>query len=447
MELGVRSKKLESNSQTKRLQVSRACFKCRKMHAGCGIERPCKRCIQSGTEDLCVDIPRRKRLVKKLKIKHENIEGDKFEDGSELEKALGSPLKSSSSQTDSDKFDFSGSIHSSKNITVNSVGNQISPFLEKVDSFGPIELKFSDMVYKDDGTLWEQTFNELYASPPIISPLGNEMTSLSRIEIESQSDFSRDSIVVQSPIQQRLCLTKFGEQLPNMISKIICSSEDPINEQEIIISDNLDICNDRSLIEGKSDATDLNSLLHQIEELKESKHQLENRLMSLSKELEETKKLNFHQQLQLRQPEQQSEQLERQELKEQYQQRCMGWHSIGALQSELAISVWKANPFESIPTTGVGGNVLIECNHKFIEMMGYSIDILRNHFTCGKLICKVEVDDGKDWNHWPRRAQITTAHGVKEALITITPIKDPHHAPKYFVVQLLEVLPSSNSSN
>mmetsp|Transcript_13023 Transcript_13023/g.17886 ORF Transcript_13023/g.17886 Transcript_13023/m.17886 type:complete len:477 (+) Transcript_13023:142-1572(+) len=50
-----------NNLKPKRLQVPKACMNCRKKKAGCDRERPCKRCIQSGEEATCVDIPRKKR--------------------------------------------------------------------------------------------------------------------------------------------------------------------------------------------------------------------------------------------------------------------------------------------------------------------------------------------------------------------------------------------------
>jgi len=45
----------------KRGHVSKACTNCRKMHAGCDIQRPCSRCVFHRMESTCVDIPRKKR--------------------------------------------------------------------------------------------------------------------------------------------------------------------------------------------------------------------------------------------------------------------------------------------------------------------------------------------------------------------------------------------------
>jgi len=50
---------------SKRAQVPKACGNCRKMHSGCDMERPCKRCVQNNLQSSCHDIPRKKRVSKK----------------------------------------------------------------------------------------------------------------------------------------------------------------------------------------------------------------------------------------------------------------------------------------------------------------------------------------------------------------------------------------------
>lgn len=52
----------------RRNQVSRACSNCRKTHAACDTERPCKRCIQHGLQNFCIDVPRKKRISKKTRL-------------------------------------------------------------------------------------------------------------------------------------------------------------------------------------------------------------------------------------------------------------------------------------------------------------------------------------------------------------------------------------------
>ena len=58
-------------AQLKRAQVPKACGNCRKMHAGCDTQRPCKRCKQNGLESTCEDIPRKKRYFFDHKLNHE----------------------------------------------------------------------------------------------------------------------------------------------------------------------------------------------------------------------------------------------------------------------------------------------------------------------------------------------------------------------------------------
>jgi len=50
-----------NSMKMKRGHVSKACTNCRKMHAGCDIQRPCSRCVFHRMESTCVDIPRKKR--------------------------------------------------------------------------------------------------------------------------------------------------------------------------------------------------------------------------------------------------------------------------------------------------------------------------------------------------------------------------------------------------
>lgn len=45
----------------KRLQIAQACDHCKRLHAKCSEERPCKRCEATGLADSCTDTPRRVR--------------------------------------------------------------------------------------------------------------------------------------------------------------------------------------------------------------------------------------------------------------------------------------------------------------------------------------------------------------------------------------------------
>eukprot|EP01088_Endostelium_zonatum_P014695 TRINITY_DN331_c0_g1_i1.p1 TRINITY_DN331_c0_g1~~TRINITY_DN331_c0_g1_i1.p1 ORF type:complete len:449 (-),score=107.38 TRINITY_DN331_c0_g1_i1:244-1590(-) len=54
-------KRKRGSGGTKRKQVKRACSNCRKAHAGCDENRPCRRCVGGGKENSCKDVPRKKR--------------------------------------------------------------------------------------------------------------------------------------------------------------------------------------------------------------------------------------------------------------------------------------------------------------------------------------------------------------------------------------------------
>jgi len=51
-----------SAPKAKRLQAQRACSNCKRLHARCDNERPCKRCSQNGLANTCVDLPRKRRM-------------------------------------------------------------------------------------------------------------------------------------------------------------------------------------------------------------------------------------------------------------------------------------------------------------------------------------------------------------------------------------------------
>lgn len=86
-------------------------------------------------------------------------------------------------------------------------------------------------------------------------------------------------------------------------------------------------------------------------------------------------------------------------------------------------------------------NTLIECNNKFVEMLGYPLDVLRNNFTCSKLVRKKDLcPENRDTptRDWPKRTQIVTAYGLRDVFITISPVNDQFSNPKYYITHILE---------
>jgi hypothetical protein len=47
--------------RTKRHQIQNACVHCKRLHAKCNEERPCRRCEENGLADSCVDAPKKQR--------------------------------------------------------------------------------------------------------------------------------------------------------------------------------------------------------------------------------------------------------------------------------------------------------------------------------------------------------------------------------------------------
>jgi len=115
-----------------------------------------------------------------------------------------------------------------------------------------------------------------------------------------------------------------------------------------------------------------------------------------------------------------------------------GWHSFGS-QQDVAVSLWK--------TTGTAmGNVLLECNTKFVQLLGYSLEVLGNNFNCTNMIRQQDLCGDKDnCKAWPKRTQIITATGLKDVFVTITPVQNGTEKvtcanTKYFLVNMTEYL-------
>jgi len=61
------AKKNAGEVRERRRQVQRACVNCRRSKTGCSHERPCRRCVNLGIGDSCVDAPRKRRREKSSK--------------------------------------------------------------------------------------------------------------------------------------------------------------------------------------------------------------------------------------------------------------------------------------------------------------------------------------------------------------------------------------------
>lgn len=62
---------VEPNNKKRRKQVTCACLNCRRSKTACSDYRPCKRCVDHGCADQCVDAPRKRR--KKSTEKKDNV--------------------------------------------------------------------------------------------------------------------------------------------------------------------------------------------------------------------------------------------------------------------------------------------------------------------------------------------------------------------------------------
>jgi len=311
---------------SKRNQVPKACSNCRKMHAACDMERPCRRCINAGVSDSCFDIPRKKRASKKRKSEEETI---------------------------------------AQNTNQN----------------------------------WEENFQDFFQSQQ--TPISPNMSSngtnnfipnspSQAIELYNPLNFQNDTSLLPDLSQENFSPSSSSSLTPP-----------PLTPNSAIYSD-------------------MNFLIQQIADLKNSNQTLENKLSGLSQELLEIRKET--------------------KLVGQISTNVMsGWHSF-APQSELAVSIWKP-----MGNTICSGNILLECNNKFVDLVGYPTEVLRENFFCSNLIRREDLcEDNKavSCRNWPKRTKIITANGMKEVFITISPIHEganKSEPPKYFLMYILEV--------
>jgi len=114
-----------------------------------------------------------------------------------------------------------------------------------------------------------------------------------------------------------------------------------------------------------------------------------------------------------------------------------GWQSF-APQPELAISVWQAAEGDDQgPECPL--NVLIDCNERFVKLLGYPKDVLQKDFYCSKLIQRQEFSSDPNLADGPKKMQILTSTSVRDVQITVTPVTDQNSIPKFFIMHILEL--------
>jgi len=256
------------------------------------------------------------------------------------------------------------------------------------------------------GNYWEDTYKELFGA---ILPID----SLTSYNLSSAgSDALTPFVSTYEP--EPLIISAMSSTPPQQMS--------PINYNPLSITTmalELPQSNNNTQIVGG--LNDLSFLLEQIKELHESNRDLANKLNTVTNELIGIKKDS---------------------LNDKKLTVLGGWHTFGSQQQQdLAISVWKATHVEDGQCSR---NFLVEGNNKFVELLGYPMDVLKNNFACTNMIRKQDLSpDSKDKNcerEWPKRTRIITAYGEAEVFITITPVQDCKNGPpKYFVVYMLEV--------
>jgi len=401
----------DHNGNPKRLQVPKACSNCRKMHSGCGLERPCRRCIQNGLEATCVDIPRKKRASRK------RSKSEKASQQQQQQQQMVSLPKNISTDivTKNNFFNTPYTTVSSNNDFTNLSINGLT-----VDGA---------MMF-DDPSVWEDTYKELFGdSTSSLSPQQPFLASTAfPSDFSPLNDFQPQTLLItempssledkpSSPSPNSIAL---GMSYNGLSASMATSMPNPVSPVQNMLSPLPTIQlppSSPSVPSSVGGGIDLSFLIQQITELRDSNKHLENKLFSVSQELHDMKvvKPKPPQTLASVSP--------------------TGWVSFGP-QPDLAISVWRAH------VDACGDNTLIECNNKFVDMIGYPLEVLRNGFTCSKLVRRKDLCPENRENpsrDWPKRTQIVTAFGLRDVFITISPVNDQFGKPKYYITHILEV--------
>jgi len=345
----------ETATAPKRLQVPRACSNCRRMHAGCGVERPCKRCIHNGLESSCVDVPRKKRSVKKGK-------------------------------NDSEEGDF---IRAKSNVTSPSS----SPTMQTT---AVVRIKPEG----DQHQLWQDTFHELYESTSGPSSTTSSLGSLSDIDLSAPLIFGSES-------DNSGFFSSFSHNDPiHSHDSIHIHSHDVIHHHDHDLHDMLpqephhDL--PLPLAVNHHEEFEYNNLLLEITNLNENNKSLETKLQSLCEELVEMKKAV------------------------PTKRRTEGPLTQQAVMENpnVSVSMWMAS-FTDL--------VLVECDQRFVQIMGLPMDILKDNFPFSRVLENTPSD-----HNWPKKVKISTLSGSKEVLMTINMLTDGTTV-KYFVVHILEL--------
>jgi len=359
----------------KRLQVPRACMNCRKMHTGCETERPCKRCVQHGLE--CVDLPRKKRFTRTKKHRSESHALVVAEHRRSAVPSLPSipalpstdPLLAgdgiSSSVIIQEVSEEDGNVH---NVQIEEVSadDLVNSEIPEADAdAGKVwekpEVSDALKLWDPSNDDWSTDTKELgWESNTQLSPYNNNWNNFKTIS-DQFTLFNGHDIFGEYGSNNEIL--PFATTAPKSISSAPQVAQ--LSQPGLSNVSNME----------------LNMLIQQISELKENNKLLEGKLQQAVESLSDSRN---------KQP----------------------WHCFG-IQSDDCLSIWSRNL--------EGKYVLSQCNNKFVESTGYSINFLQNNFNFSKIFIGVQPSD-KDF---PKQAQIITSTGhLQEVNISISSLEN-----------------------
>eukprot|EP01114_Cavostelium_apophysatum_P015870 TRINITY_DN4410_c0_g1_i1.p1 TRINITY_DN4410_c0_g1~~TRINITY_DN4410_c0_g1_i1.p1 ORF type:complete len:512 (+),score=90.43 TRINITY_DN4410_c0_g1_i1:577-2112(+) len=401
----------------KRTQVPKACANCRKLHAACDLQRPCKRCIQGGLIQMCSDVPRKKRVSKKRKDMGLPL-GDEVAEDPNWASTYDSVVNQQTNQrpdVNSQRRIFSQPL----NLIPPNVHHH--PYAHPTRNYPPMPNQNQFQPYPVDMYVPPQMMQHgpmagLSMPPPVsaayMGQFGHFPSShLPSPHLAQMYGLPQANNTHNTP-DASLSFGSDGGQPPGSSPSGGSPEAPPVY----------------NLLSNLTNA-DMSSLFAQINHLRETNKSLESQLGNMSQELVGMRKAggvppNTGAPNVIVQPPTPA--------------------APTPAAHDLAISVWQ--------TTRDGRSSLIECNDRFVNLLGYPLDALKSGFSCTRLIPQhiIDADDlfdaasgGQTRISTPQRTQMITAEGLKDVYVIFTPlpILDPNVSPacKYWVIHVNEL--------
>lgn len=436
----------QQQKKAKRLQVKNACLNCRKMHTACNSERPCKRCVHLNIQSACVDVERRRRNKKNEaleindihNVKHEHTETEACEIVSDSPSISVNTLNLSTNTSagvnlfNDLNMDFIPGIISENFNLLNGESDQLYsintppiPLSDNEDlmnalNFGRQDFKnwefsipqssLNSMKNLADHYLRE--FNLIPDNNNSNNNSNNVLPEFCSINSSTSDDYSQ-KMNSKSKIFDK-CDTHSNSSSPVLINPT--SPISPISTTLSSTSSSASLIQNPLVSTGGSSTIsnmELNHLIQQISELKDTNKVLESKLLNITSELTRSQNQNQNQNF-----------ISNTNTSDDAKNNFI-WNS-SCFSSNIALSVWLITQNDE--------KILMECNDKFMKLIGKPTGIRSEELNWNDLLMGYNLFND---NSYPQKIAIKTYNGIKEVYVTVNLVQG---TSKSFILQVTEAV-------